>query len=814
MKKILFLLSFMSIMVVGFSQQTSKNYSIEGHLLDSLTKEVLPYANVGILKRSDTTFIKGTTSDNNGLFLIKGLDSGSYFLRISYMGYPSSLIPVNLNEKVSNIGNILMSKAVQNLEAVEIKADKLMYQYEADKKVYNVSEDPSVQTGSASDALQNAPGVWVDLEGNITLRGVSNVEIWINDKPSRIPADGLKTYLQQLPANTLERIEVMTNPSAKYSASGTGGIINIITKQKIKKNFLLSFGLNAGTQPQLNPWISFVWSNEKWKFNLYTAHSSMSYIWNSSSVGLVKNGINDLYSFNSSSTSRSDYTWNTAYFDSEYNFSEKTRANVYFGGSFSNGENNSSSINERYVIVDSTTFTIQRKDYNESEGNNWYLGGSFNHDFVPQRHYITLDFSLGQWLNNNTSENSEMIYSDIDRNRKFKTSNNLDGDWYDVDFKYFNNFDSISTIESGFSLNYSPFNQESPVDTFNFNSESWMHSDLFSNYKDAYSKKANVFVSWSQKIKSFTYKAGLRGEYQHNFLNSIPMASQLSRDYLGLYPSAHLSYQTKKMFSYTLSYSRRVEYPQIWYMDPFIDYQNEESIWKGNPDLKPAFTNSFEFGASKYFQKVGYLSLSLYHRRTDKSHTNTMEAVYDTYLQRYTVYSFMTNSGKDIFTGGDVTFTFRPKPNINVMINGNFYNKDIYADLGSYVVSKNQFSYDGKLIINGTFLKNYQIQMMGFYKSKNPTLQGSSKEMLFVNASLRADFFKRKFSVSLSAQDIFDTQRSSEFTETPTLVSNDKSWSNSRYYVIGLTFRFGKIELEKDQKSGQGQGQGGGVPGI
>lgn len=814
MKNILLILSFMSLMFIGFSQQTTKNYSVEGHLIDSLTKEILPFANVGILKQSDTMFVKGTTSDQEGLFLIKGLDSGSYFLRISYMGYPNTLIPVRLNEKVTSLGNIFMSKTVQNLETVEIKAEKLMYHYEADKKVYNVSEDPSVQTGSASDALQNAPGVWVDLEGNITLRGVSNVEIWINDKPSRIPADGLKTYLQQLPANTLERIEVMTNPSAKYSASGTGGIINIITKQKIKKNFLLSFGLNAGTQPQLNPWISFVWSNEKWKFNLYTAHSSMRYEWNSSNDGLVKNGINDLYSFNSSNTSQADYTWNTAYFDSEYNFSEKTRANVYFGGSFSNGENNSSSINNRYVVIDSTTFTIQRKELNESEGNNWYLGGSFNHDFIPQRHYITLDFSLGQWLNNNTGDNSEMIYSNVNRNRKFKASNNLNGDWYDVDFKYFNNFDSISTVESGFSLNYSPFYQESPVDTFNFSTDAWIHSELFSNYKDAYSQKAHVFVSWSQKIKSFTYKTGLRGEYQYNFLNSIPMASQLSRDYLGLYPSAHLSYQTKKMYSYTMSYSRRVEYPQIWYMDPFIDYQNEEAIWKGNPDLKPAFTNSFELGASKYFPKVGYLSLSLYHRRTNKSHTNTMEAVYDTYLQRYTIYSFMTNSGKDIFTGGDITFSFRPKPNINVMINGNFYNKDIYADLGSYVVSKNQFSYDGKLIINGMFLKNYQIQMMGFYKSKNPTLQGSSKEMLFVNASLRADFFKRKFSVSLSAQDLFDTQTSNEFTETPTLVSNDKSWSNSRYYVIGLTFRFGKIELEKEQKSGQGQGQGGGVPGM
>lgn len=801
-------------MLVGFSQQTNKNYSIEGHLLDSLSKEVLPYANVGILKQSDTTFIKGTTSDNVGFFQIKGLDSGLYYLRISYMGYPSTLIPLKLIEKVTIVGDVFLSKTAQNLETVEIKADKLMYQYEADKKVYNVSEDPSVQTGSASDALQNAPGVWVDLEGNITLRGVSDVEIWINDKPSRIPADGLKTYLQQLPANTLERIEVMTNPSSKYSASGTGGIINIVTKQKIKKNFLLSLGVNAGTQPQLNPWLSFVWSNEKWKFNVYTAYSSQKYEWNNTNRGIVKNNINNLYDYNSTKRNSADYAWNALYFDTEYNFSEKTRANIYFGGNISSGKTEMANLNERYVYFDSTTYNIQQKNLSDSKGKNWHAGGSFNHDFIPQKHYLNIDFSLGQWINNNLGENSEKVYSNINRNRRYLSTNDYDGSWYDIDVKYFNNFKTNYTFESGVSLNYSPFNQNSPVDTFDFNSQKWINSELFSNYKKAYSNQANAFISWSQKIKSFTYKLGLRGEYQYNFLNSITMASQVNRDYLGLFPSAHLSYQTQKMYSYTLSYSRRVQYPQIWYLDPFISYMNEESIWKGNPDLKPAFTNSFEFGASKYFQKIGYLSLSLYHRRTNKSQTNTMEAVYDSYLQRYTLYSFMTNSGMDIFTGGDVTFTFRPKPFLNVMINGNFYNKDIYADLGSYVVSKNDFSYDGKLIVSGFFLKNYQFQMMGFYRSKSPSLMGTTSDMFFVNASLKADFFKRKMSLSISAQDIFNTQKSTQITQTPTLISTDKSWSNSRCYVIGLTFRFGKIELEKEQKSGQGQGQGGGVPGM
>ena len=268
MKKILFFL-VLSIGNYIFSQNSDQTHSIQGQLADELTGDFLSYANVGLLSISDSTFIKGTTSDVDGKFEFKNVNKPEYFIRISYVGYPTSLIKIKAEEGINRLGVLKISKSSQNLEVVSINAEKLMYQYEADKKIYNVGEDPSVQNGSASDALQNAPGVWVDLEGNITLRGVENVEIWINDKPSKIPADGLKTYLMQLPANALERIEVMTNPSSKYSASGTAGIINIVTKQKIKKNFLLSTGVSASTQTQYNPWLSFVWSNEKFKINTY-----------------------------------------------------------------------------------------------------------------------------------------------------------------------------------------------------------------------------------------------------------------------------------------------------------------------------------------------------------------------------------------------------------------------------------------------------------------------------------------------------------------------------------------------------------------
>lgn len=817
MKRIIIFFLFFFVSSI-FAQNTKQTFVAQGRLVDALNSDVLAFANVGLLSYPDSVFVNGTTTDIDGKFDFKKLDSGRFYLRISYVGYPTSLIPIEVNEKQTNLGMIKIAKTSQTLDAVSIVAEKLMYQYEADKKVYNVTEDASVQGGSASDALQNAPGVWVDLEGNITLRGVDNVEIWLNDKPSRIPADGLKTYLQQLPANTLERIEVMTNPSAKYSASGTAGIINIVTKQKIKQNFLFSAGINASTQTRINPWISYVWSNEKFKFNVYASHSSQTREWYNINKGSVKNDGNSLYNYLTSNSSESKSQWNSIYLDGEYNVSEKSRVNAYFGGHMSSSNSLSAGINEKFNLADSTNTFIQTHHSSPSNGINWYAGGSFNHDFIPQKHYINLDFSLGQWINNNNTENLENSIIEnqgleYQRNRKFLTENNYIGTWYDLDFTYFNNFNAISTVETGFSLNYSPFDHEAPVDTFDFILNQWIHSPLFSNYKDAFSQKANAYVSWSQKIKTFSYKIGLRGEYQYNFLNSISAAQQVESDYLGIFPSAHLSYQTSKKYSYTASYSRRVQYPNIWYLDPFISYMNEESIWKGSPNLKPAYTNSFELGSSKFFEKVGFLSMSLYHRRTDKSHTNSLEAVYDSYLNRYTIYQFMTNSGQDIFTGADVTFTYRPKPFINVLVNANVYNKDIYAEFDSYTVHRNDFSYDAKISFSSSFLKRYQAQLMGFYRSKTSTLQGHSNGMLFANASLRADFFDRKLSIHISVQDMFNTQKSKSETNTPSIYSVSESWSNSQYVLMGLTFRIGKIEMEKEQKRGD-MNQGGGVPAM
>ena len=238
---------------------------ISGSVVDAETGEAMPFVNVALMRQLDTVFLRGATTDMSGRFVIGTVDSGSYLMQATFVGYMPIFNMINVAGDIEGV--ILRMHRGTTLQEVQIVSEKPLYMMDGEKNMYNAHEDVSIQTGAASDALQNAPGVEVDADGNITLRGVSSVEIWINDRPSHMNEEALKQYIKTLPANAIERIEVITNPSARYSTSG--GVINIVTNQNITRNELLCLGVRATTTPAISPWVSYVWANDKVDFNIY-----------------------------------------------------------------------------------------------------------------------------------------------------------------------------------------------------------------------------------------------------------------------------------------------------------------------------------------------------------------------------------------------------------------------------------------------------------------------------------------------------------------------------------------------------------------
>jgi hypothetical protein len=260
---------------------------------------------------------------------------GNYFIKTSYLGYDVFEQPVVVSgeNSIIKLDSILLQPAAAKLESITVATTKPVYMNDGEKILYNVSEDPSIQTGTAADALQNAPSVEVDIEGNITLRGVSGVEIWINDRPSRLDAENLKTYLQQLPANSLERIEVISNPSARYTAKGAGGIINIVTKSNIQKNSFISFGLNGSTRPMVSPWFSYMFSNEKFSFNAYWGGYYYFNRQKSNGYSIIFNDNMDTSAFRSyTSDFKSNSISHNFHLYGSYNFDSLKTISFYGGG--------------------------------------------------------------------------------------------------------------------------------------------------------------------------------------------------------------------------------------------------------------------------------------------------------------------------------------------------------------------------------------------------------------------------------------------------------------------------------------------------
>lgn len=793
MRKLLFIILLLMITV-----EASAQIKLRGTLQDSTDHNALSFANIGLLKQSDSTFVCGTTTEENGGFELQVPDSGKYIIRISYIGYGTQMRPLQLLEsnKTIDLGIVAVAKGSTELSAVEIVASKPMYTYEGEKRIYNVSEDPSVQGGVANDALQNAPGVYVDMEGNITLRGVSGVEIWINDKPSRIKAEGLKSFLQQLPANSIERIEVITNPSARYGASGTGGIINIVTKEKIKRNLLFSFGLNGSTQVSYSPWVSFVIGNDKVSFNTYLTRSYFEGDYESISSGYLLNEGDSLYKIENVSNGYYNYAYTYGHINFSWEIDKQTSLNAWFGGSFSSSESNSYSHSIR-TMAGGEVFDITQNGSGGSDGSQYYSGLSLEHRFKKEGHKISLDGYLGNNTSDNLSTNERLYATQTWKNRRYTDKSLYDGSWWSAELNYENPLGTKRSIEAGGEFNFSPTIQDSPVDTFDFSTGVFVPVPLYSNYLDQKTMGASLYITYTDTLWFLKYKAGLRYEYAHLNMNSVALSEELNRSYGTLFPTLHLSYTSKKSDIFSVSYSRRVHYPE-YELDPFEQRMEEETVYFGNPYLDPAFTDAFEGGYSRYFKSGSSISATLYHRRTLHDITDKSEGVYDSLLNRYTIYSTYINAGKRIFTGLDLTAMWRPSKAYRIMLNFNLYDQDFYADLGSYIVDKHNLTYNGKLIFMWNY-KNLRFNLTGVYRAASANLQGSDEPTYWINSTINADLFDRKLSLRLGMQDIFNWLENSSSTNTPSVISESYSKSKSQYLTFGITFRFGKVELEQQQ---------------
>ena len=800
-------------------------FTVVGVLRDAKTGEYLPFVNVAVLDSLDGSFIKGGITNMDGQFEISDVPQGPMLLRVSAIGYETFSLPFTVTNN-TNLGVLRVKPGVISLNEVTVTGEKPIYAMDGEKLVYNVSEDPSIQTGTTEDALQNAPGVEVDVEGNITLRGVSSVEIWINDKPSKLTEENLKTYLQTLPANAIASIETITNPSAKY-ATEAEAVINIVTSAHIKSNQFVSFGVNGSNQPFVSPWISYMWKKDRLSINLF---GSGRYSKRENSVegwelrrrdGAVEGTYDSTwYKTSSQNTVNSSMSGNL-FMNIDYEIDSTSDLSVDGGGFYNNNRSMGVRRDEQtfFMLPVDSLLAYSIGDTTLANSGFGHLGADYTKKFDENGHNlrIGLNTRINRNANDQWYDRFYDVYKDLDENRYLLT--NMRGLGGSLDVRYNRPYSENGELSYGLRSDYQQYNNDYQRFYSDDGGVNYDSIDQLRTYHFVGSDLGvNADVNWTHRWGGFTLSTGLgvgNDRVAYDYQSTMPFADKNVLYFWSARPSVHLTYRTEDMHNIKLNYSMRMSHPREEQISTYRRY-GEDSYSTGNPNgLKNGFTHNVEAGWQKFFDRFGNIGVEAYGRLSTNEISSLTDSEYDEYLDRIVSYSMPYNMGTSWRYGTSINMTYRPTGFFNVRLFANVYDYgyrmqyprvDEFGNTEIKTDQNDKWSFSVRVNAWAKIFDQYQFTMSANYNSPTISLMSERKARYFLNMGVRSDFFNRKMSVFVNVQDIFNwgakIGSGSSNTNPYYLTDSTRKMLNSRYISAGVTFRFGKLELEQKAKEG------------
>ena len=790
----------LSFFTVGGAVKAQNPNFVVGRVTDAESGEAMPFVNVALMRTTDTVFMRGATTNEQGFFGITDVDTGTYLMQVSFVGYQTHTEILPVREQM--VQKQLKLQRGTTLDEVQVVGERPLYAMDGEKNMYNTKEDASIQTGTASDALQNAPGVEVDAEGNITLRGVSSVEIWINDRPSHMNEEALKQYIKQMPANAIERIEVITNPSARYSTSG--GVINIVTNQKVTRNELLCVGVRGTTTPALSPWVSYVWANEKVDFNIYLNGVLGNQDMASDGTATLLDANGDTSRFQRyDNKNKMPYQGGYLGFNTNWQIDEKTSLSAW-AGAYPYWDQNSFYNNYEYIEYQPVRTDLGYLDTTLNNGfsSGAYAGAWYEHRYDSTGRKLSVTFNGNYWSNGGYSDNwrdyRSATLTDFRRHMEgdmFNGSGQL-GVNYTLPLKHDITIEAGAELGAGYSSNSELRDSLLP-------SGDWSNMQYRSYQSQGTAVEPNVYLTAQKRWGGFTTKLGLRydNSFKSGWIEHPALGDRQSLDtvFSGLVPSIHLSYQTKTFESYSLSYTRRFSHDgDLSSYLPFRLY-DDYSFSTGNPNLLMSYTHNLEAAFNKYVMGFGNVGLNAYFRaNTDEVGTMTA-ATYDPVIGPWLVnYTYPVNIGSSHTEGIEANITYRPTGFFNVRFNASLFNYGYnYQDF-----SDSKLSYSFRLNLWTKVWNKLELFANARYSSPRLGLYSLSNANKGVDFGASCDFFNRQLSVNLTVNDIFGWAEFGSNTTAPQYQTTGSNRYNSRFVAFGLTWRIGKMELESKARQG------------
>jgi len=733
------------------------------------------------------------------------------FAMLSAMAFAQVEIP----EVKPKADSLQMAIDTLLLEGVTITAERPLFSVEGEKTLYQVSDDPTVQGGTASDALQNAPGVSVDVEGNITLRGTSSVEIWINDQPANLTQENLKTYIQTLPANAIDRIEVITNPSARYATSADG-IINIVMNAKIKRNEFLCLGTNVSLQPYVMPWASYVWKNEKWTMNAFAStyfyHGEMDSQFERDLYRKDENS-NLVQASHITNTRHNEYrTYSPGLaLNLTYTPDNKNTYSFYVNYWDSFGPSTVRQERERTEYIEQAGF-YKYLITNTSNSNYLYLNSGlyYQHKFNEEGHNLTFRVN-GDWnrsvmfLEDHTNYTLPVMCENV-FTMDYLYSNAPISAKVDYNLPYSKN----GEFSMGFNGSLETERASVLVDTLVYDV---YERDSVMSYRYL-NKNQNLggYFMVRHRFGDFTVQPGISLKY---YRTSIAYPDAPSYDFVkdnvdvlpfDVLPSMHLSYRTKSMHNFKLSYSMKIKHPTAVQLSPFNQY-DIEMYTTGNPYLEPIYTQNLEASWTKYWDDFGSVGLTGYYKGKKNDVNTSYESGYHEHFGRTVFFTKPVNVGYSYTAGGEFNMMYRPSGMLNIRFYANLYDSYLESDYGvSEMKPSELWSYSLQLSAWAKLWNRLEVHASGRYTSPVQTLFQEVGANYSIDCGMRTDFFDHKLSVFVNGYDLFGLKRYNNTYTNPVMQGTSTMRTNSTYLCVGFTMRFGNVELENEAQTAGEQG--------
>jgi outer membrane receptor protein involved in Fe transport len=757
---LIFLLPFQT-----FSQQNQPKGKIKGMLIDQTSKEPLPFATIGIYTEKDS-LVGGGISDEKGSYTVDA-PYGKFYALIEFMGFEAqktNVFTLSRENQNLDLGEIALSATASDLNEVVVQGEKTIMELSLDKRIFNVGKDLANAGGNASDILMNLPSVAVDPDGNVSLRGSSNVRILIDGKPSGLVSFKGSSGLRQLPANMVERVEVITNPSARYEAEGMAGVINIILKKDSKQGFngsfevITGYPLNLGFTTNLN----FRHNRINWFINYGVAYRKTPGISELYQEVYNEDGTTSILSQNNSSTVTAIN--NNLRGGLDYYFNENSVLTLSYLWRRSDARRITDIRYEDYLnsFDNYLGYSLRRQDETEAEPNKEAII-NYKRTFAQKGHEFTSSFTyLNYW------ERSDQLFTEfsytpqgvaIPSEDLVQTSLNDEYEnQYLLQMDYVKPIATKGKVETGLRTSFREMKNDYLVQEENETGDFVTLPGL----DNIFLYNENILAAYGivgNETGKFSYQGGLRAEYTDVETILLETDERNPRTYTNLFPSAHVTYNLTEENAFQLSYSKRVRRPVYNDLSPYVTFSDQRNFFSGNPDLDPEFTDAFELGHIKYFDKATLFSTVYFRNTQDK-----IERIRRVQDDGFSVTAPVNLTGEKSF-GVEFSGDYRVKDWWKLDFNANFFHARIDASNIGQTELRKTYSWLFRQTSRFTFGESWDIQVRANYEARQKTAQGVRKGIFFMDLSASKRILEDRGTLILNVTDVFNSRINRYITE-------------------------------------------------